>query len=185
MWAPSPLLAEFDPVWLAIWWRWFCTSGSKYLGGGGSTGRRQGRSSGDGQSLERLQLVFWRRRFLAKRASRYFGVRQDILLLTCAGGLSKINILADKSIGKQYGVGIKDGCTLMAASIEALESNPGSIDIAGIQRAGLVRVGLGWGSGWGSGIARAGFSHREESALPRTPLIIRTVDQKPTQLELS
>ena len=34
--------------------------------------------------------------------------------------------------GKQYGVGTKDGCTLMAASIEAfMESNPGSIDIAG------------------------------------------------------
>jgi hypothetical protein len=34
--------------------------------------------------------------------------------------------------GKQYGVGTKDGCTLMAASIEAfMESHPGSIDITG------------------------------------------------------
>ena len=46
--------------------------------------------------------------------------------------------------GKQYGVGTKDGCTLMAASIEAfMESNPGSIDIAGdTMNAFNVLIGL-------------------------------------------
>ena len=34
--------------------------------------------------------------------------------------------------GKQYGVGTKDGCTPMAAGIEAsMEPHPGSIDITG------------------------------------------------------